>query len=285
MRGRLWKRESPGVARKRREFRWFAVGVLAVFVFCGLFGGLVAPVDPLRTNLLEALRPPAFSHLLGTDQLGRDVLSRVIVGARVSLVIGVSAVGSATLIGVTVALCCYFGGLVDAILMRVTDVILSVPFILLALALAGILGPGVLNLTVALVFILWTFFARVLRSEVIRLKEADFVRLAKVAGASPLRILGKHILPSIMNTTVVLATLYLGTTIITEAALSFLGLGVPPPAPAWGSMLADGKDVMVTSWWVALFPGFAILLVVLSTNILGDWLRERLDPKRRQLLL
>lgn len=285
--------QLSGLKKAREFFRdapIFPLVVLTLFLICGLFGGLISPHDPNRGSLVNSLLPPfwqeggSWKFPLGTDFLGRDLLSRIIVGASVSLQIGVMVVLFAGFMGSLMAcLAGYLGGWVDMVIMRVVDFIISMPFLVLAIVLAVILGPGKYNLVLIMGFWGWTSYCRVLRSEVLRLKESDFVRLAIVAGCGKVRIMATHLFPNILNTLVVLGTLQLGIVIIAESSLSFLGLGVPPPDPAWGSMAADGRDYIEQGWWLCLWPGVAIVLVVLSFNLLGDWLRVRLDPKFRQI--
>ena len=264
--------------------------ILLIFVICGVFGKYFVPHPPNLTALDVSLLPPFWqeggdiSYFLGTDLHGRDILSRIIVGASVSLQVGLIAVVLAGFLGTLFALLAgYLGGWVDALIMRVVDIILSMPFLLIAIVLAVVLGPSKNNVIIILSVLLWPQYARILRSEVLRIKESDFIRLAVVAGASRIRIMVRHIFPNTVNTLVVLVTLQLGNVIILESILSFLGVGVPPPDPAWGSMLADGRDFISSAWWLCVWPGLAIVLVVLSCNLLGDYLRVRLDPKFRQL--
>jgi peptide/nickel transport system permease protein len=222
--------------------------------------------------------------VLGTDRLGRDLLSRIIWGSRVSLTAGVLTVLLASAFGAGVGLVAgYHGGRVDAALMRITDATMSFPVILLALILAVTIGPSFVNVVIAIAVILWARYARVIRGQVLTLMELDFITQARIAGASARRIILRHLLPNTFNTLMVLVTLQVGYVIIVEASLSFLGAGIPPPTPAWGSMISEGRDFITSAWWVSFFPGLAILLVVLAFNLLGDWLRDTLDPKLRQL--
>jgi peptide/nickel transport system permease protein len=225
------------------------------------------------------------THLLGTDQQGRDVLSRLIFGARISLIVAFTAAVVAAALGTAVGIVSgYFGGWVDQVIMRVVDAWLALPAISFAIFLAVLLGPSERNIVIILAAVYWTRYARVIRGEVLSLKEREYVRLAIVAGCSRWTIMRRHILPNVLNTSIVLSTLIVGVVIVAEAALSFLGVGVPPPKPSWGLMLADGKTGMMSGyWWLTLFPGLAIMLVVLAANLLGDWLRVKLDPQLRQL--
>jgi peptide/nickel transport system permease protein len=223
--------------------------------------------------------------LLGTDHLGRDVLSRLIFGARVSMVVGLLAVFVAGTIGTVLGIVSgYMGTWVDQLVMRITDTWLALPALTFAIFLAAVLGPSEMNIVVILSAIYWTRYARVIRGEVLSLREREFVRLAIVAGCSKWTIMKQHILPNVLNSAIVIASLQLGVVIVAEAALSFLGVGVPPPKPAWGLMLADGKKgLMAGYWWLTVTPGVCIMLMVLSANLLGDWLRVKLDPQLRQL--
>ncbi len=262
--------------------------VLIIVMALAVFGPLISPCNPVEGNILASTRPPlsveeGVTHWLGTDHLGRDILSRVIGGARISVVIGVLSVSLAAFIGTSFALLSgYLGGWTERLIMRLTDVALSMPFLMVALVFAAVFGSGMRNLI--LIFGLWTWpqYARVLRSEVLRLKEADYVKLAIIAGSSKWRIMVRHLLPNMVNTLLILATLQLGTVIISEATLSFLGLGVPPPAPSWGLIIAQGRQYITQAWWICLFPGLALMLFVMSCNMLGDWLRIRLDPSFRR---
>jgi len=265
--------------------------ILVVLAFTAVFANVIAPGDPEIGVLGDRFRPPAWQaggserHLLGTDHLGRDVLSRLIFGARVSMVVGLTAVVVAGVIGTTLGILSGFlGGWVDQVIMRVTDTWLALPALTFAIFLAAVVGPSEMNIVIILGAVYWSRYARVLRGEVLSLRERDFVRLAIVAGCSKWTIMRKHILPNVLNSAIVLGTLMLGVVIVTEAALSFLGVGVPPPKPAWGLMLADGKKgLMAGYWWLTVLPGSCIMLMVLSANLLGDWLRVKLDPQLRQL--
>jgi peptide/nickel transport system permease protein len=267
-----------------------SLGIIGVFVLVGIFAPLLSPADPYEQTLRLRFRPPvwdergSWAHPLGTDRLGRDVLTRIMWGSRISLAAGVLTVLLASAVGAAIGLVAgYYGGRIDAGLMRVTDATLSFPVILLALILAVTVGPSFANVVIAIAVILWARYARVIRSQVLTLMELDFIAQARLAGAGGWRIITRHLLPNTLNTLVVLVTLQVGYVIIVEASLSFLGAGIPPPTPAWGSMIAEGRDVVTSAWWVSMFPGLAILLVVLAFNLLGDWLRDTLDPKLRQL--
>ena len=265
--------------------------ILGGIAFAALFANFLAPHDPEVGRLVMRFRPPFWqaggstAHLLGTDHLGRDILSRLIFGARVSMVVGFTAVIVAGTFGTALGIISgYLGGWVDQVIMRVTDTWLALPALTFAIFLAAVVGPSEMNIVIILGAVYWTRYARVIRGEVLSLKEREFVRLAIVAGLSKWKIMVRHILPNVINSAIVLGTLMLGVVIVTEAALSFLGVGVPPPKPAWGLMLADGKrGLMVGYWWLTVLPGTCIVLMVLSANLLGDWLRVKLDPQLRQL--
>jgi peptide/nickel transport system permease protein len=268
----------------------FPTLVLSVFILSGIFSGLLAPYDPVENHINESLSPPVWQeggttkYLLGTDHLGRDMLSRLLYGATVSLRVGFIVVFVSGGTGAILAILAGFiGGWVGTAIMRLTDMMLSIPYLLIAIVMAVLMGPSVNNVIIILIVLGWTQYTRVLHSEVLRVKEADFIQLAKVAGCSKTRIMLRHVFPNIVNTLIILGTLNLGQVIIMEASLSFIGAGVPPVFPAWGRMLADGRQYITFAWWLCVWPGLAILLVVLSCNLLGDWIRVRLDPKFRQI--
>ena len=274
-----------------KDFPLIPALILVCIALVAIFANFLAPHNPEIGSLTARFKPPFWQtggstkYLLGTDQLGRDVLSRLIFGARVSMVVGFTAVIFAGTVGTTLGIVSgYLGGWVDQVIMRLTDSWLALPGLTFAIFLAAIVGPSMWNIVIILGLTYWTRYARVIRGEVLSLKEREFVRLAIVAGCSKWTIMWRHILPNIINSAIVLGTLMLGVVIITEATLSFLGIGVPPPQAAWGLMLSDGKQgLMVGRWWLSVLPGLCIMLMVLSANLLGDWLRVKLDPQLRQL--
>ncbi len=264
--------------------------LLIVLVIPALFAELIAPHDPIDGNLRARLLPPAWtdggdwSYPLGSDRQGRDILSRMIFGARTAALVSLAALAVGGIVGSVLGLVAgYFGSWWDHVIMRLVDINLSLPLILLALVLVVLFEPGTATTVAVVALLLWSRYARQVRAEVLTLKEMDFVARARVAGASNLRIIFRHILPNVFNTIIVLATLQVGNVILLEASLSFLGAGIPPPDPAWGVMVAEGRDFIVTSWWLSVIPGLAIMFTVLSMNLLGDWLRDYLDPRLRQL--
>jgi len=263
--------------------------VLVLMIGAAIFAPYIAPYDPNQTSLSARLQPPSFAggtsaHLLGTDKLGRDVLSRIIYGARVSLSISLLVILITGTIGTALGIIGgYLGGATDGAMMRITDISLAFPGILIALLLAVTLGPSYTTVVLAICLLGWAPYARLIRGEVLKLRTADFVLQARIIGASPLRIMATHIFPNVINPLLILATLSVGLIILVESALSYLGAGVPPPTATWGSMVSDGRGLIDTAWWISFFPGLAIGLVVLSGNYLGDWLRDRLDPRLRQI--
>jgi peptide/nickel transport system permease protein len=267
------------------------VAILVLFLLIpAIFAPLVAPHDPLKGSLSKRLKPPAWAdggsieYPLGTDKMGRDLLSRMIYGARISLLVSFMAVFVGGSVGTTLGLVSgYFGGKIDTLIMRLVDITLSLPTILLALVLVSALGPSFGTVITVIALIIWARYARQARAETLSVKEQDFVARARVAGASHTRIMMRYIFPNIVNTLVVLATLQVGAIILLESTLSFLGVGIPRPTPAWGVMVADGRELIVTAWWVSMFPGIGIMLTVLSLNLFGDWLRDHLDPKLKHV--
>jgi peptide/nickel transport system permease protein len=267
------------------------IAILSLVALVAIFADFLAPHDAQVGVLGARFKPPFWQaggsteYLLGTDHLGRDVLSRLIFGARVSMYVGFTAVIFAGTLGTLLGILSgYLGKWVDQLIMRITDTWLALPALMFAIFMAATIGPSETNIIIILGAVYWTRYARVIRGEVLSLKERDFVRLAIVAGCSKRTIMLRHMLPNVLNSAIVIASLMLGVVIITEASLSFLGVGVPPPKPAWGLMLADGKKgLMAGYWWLTVFPGTCIMLMVLSANLLGDWLRVKLDPQLRQL--
>ncbi len=273
-------------APRDRKLPVISLGIIAVFVLMAILAPLLSPADPHDQSLRNRFRPPvwqeggSWKYPLGTDRLGRDMLSRIIWGSRISLAAGVITVLAASAFGAAVGLVAgYYGGRVDASLMRITDATMSFPVILLALILAVTVGPSFTNVVVAIAVILWARYARVIRGQVLTLMQLDFIAQSRIAGAGGWRIITRHLFPNTLNTLVVLVTLQIGYVIIVEASLSFLGAGIPPPTPAWGSMISEGREFVTSAWWVSMFPGLAILLVVLAFNLLGDWLRDVFNPK------
>lgn len=284
-----------GIPRRRSWLRpggYPAVPIillLVVFVIPAFFANQLAPHDPYRLDLSARLQPPVFwggdwEYILGTDRLGRDMLSRILHGSWYVLTISMIGIAVGVVVGTTLGLIAgYFRGWLDGVVMRLVDISLALPAMLLALALAVAIGSSFTSVIIVVGFALWAYFARQVRAEVLSLRESDFVARARVAGASHSRVLFRHILPNVVNTVVVLATLQVGIAITLEAGLSFLGIGIPRPTPTWGLLVADGRDFIATAWWISFFPGLAILLTVLSVNLFGDWLRDWIDPKLRQI--
>lgn len=285
---------GPRVAHAMRQVRRWPLVPLVILTFVlvipAVLAPQVAPHDPLKGSLSKRLKAPVWmqggsiEYPLGTDKMGRDLLSRIIYGARVSLAVSAVAIFVGGLIGTALGLISgYFGGRVDGILMRLVDISLSLPTILLALVLVAAVGPSFWTVITVLVVLLWARYARLVRGETLSIKERDFIARARVAGASHTRIMTRYLFPNVVNSLIVLATLQVGYVILLESALSFLGAGLPRPTPAWGLMVADGRELIVSAWWVSMFPGLAIMLTVLALNLLGDWLRDRLDPKLRNV--
>jgi peptide/nickel transport system permease protein len=284
----------PRMAHTLRQARRYPLVPIAILVFLlvipALLAPQVAPHDPLKGSLSNRLKAPAWQaggsmdYPLGTDKMGRCILSRIIYGARVSLAVSLVAILVGGAIGTALGLISgYFGKWTDSLIMRLVDISLSLPTILLALVLVAAVGPSFATVITVLVILLWARYARLVRAETLAIKERDFIARARVAGASHVRIMLKYIFPNIVNSLIVLATLQVGYVILLESALSFLGAGLPRPLPAWGLMIADGRELIVTAWWVSMFPGLAIMLTVLALNLLGDWLRDHYDPKLRHV--
>ncbi len=274
----------------RRPPALFGFLCITFVIVWALVPGWFSPMDPYTQDLDMTLKPPGFTtpagftYWVGSDELGRDMLSRIIWGARVSLIVGFVAVLLSGMIGMTLGLVSgYYGGLVDTIISRIVDIALSVPFILLAMSIIAILGPSLQNVILAMAVRTWIVYARPIRGAILSAKEFEYVVGAKASGCRTPRILVRHLLPNVLSTATVIATLYLGRMIIIEASLSFLGVGVPPPTPSWGGMLADGRSFLDTAWWLALFPGLALMFTVLGVNLLGDWIRDALDPRMKRL--
>jgi len=272
--------------------RWpvVPVAIITALVVCAVFAPLLAPHDPTVGELTDRNIPPAWypqgssEHLLGTDALGRDVLSRIIYGTRISLLVAAIVLSAGAVGGTMLGLLAgWLGGLYDELAMRFVDFTLAVPFILVALVVVIVLGQSLAIVITLLIIFSWNSFSRQVRGETLQIKNMDYVSMAKVAGASSPHILYRHLLPGVINTVMVLVSLRVGSLIITESVLSYLGVGIPPPTPAWGLMVAEGKDYITTAWWITFFPGLAIFLTVLAFNFLGDWLRDRFDPRLRQI--
>jgi peptide/nickel transport system permease protein len=294
---------AKGLSRRARILRKLTfivpVTILSIMILMAIFADLawlglpdvrLAPHDPEKISMPNRLMPPFWAeegstdYLLGTDKMGRDVLSRLIFGARISLSVSLLVILITSFIGTVLGIMGgYLGGRTEAFLMRITDISLAFPPILVAMLLAVSMGPSFTTVVLAISLLGWAPYARLIRGEALRLRGMDFVAQARINGASPFRIMLRHIFPNIINPLIILMTLQVGLLIITEASLSFLGVGIPPPAPSWGNMVNDGRNLIDIAWWISTFPGIAIALVVMSGNFLGDWLRDKLDPRLRQL--
>ena len=292
-----------GLSRRARIMKKLTfiipVTILSIMVLIAIFADLawlglpdvrLAPYDPVKMSLPDRLMPPFWAeggsteHLLGTDKMGRDILSRLIFGARISLSVSLLVIAITAAVGTTLGIIGgYLGGRTEAFLMRITDISMAFPPILLAMLLVVSMDPSFLTVVLAMSILGWAGYARLIRGEALRIREEDFIAQARIIGTSPFRIMLRHIFPNIVNPLIIVMTLQVGLLIITEATLSFLGVGIPPPAPSWGNMVNDGRNLIDTAWWISTFPGIAIGLVVLSGNFLGDWLRDKLDPRLRQL--
>jgi peptide/nickel transport system permease protein len=281
---RQWVMTLKRFARRRTAL--FGLGVVVTVLLAAAFAPWITPFDPLEQNINQRLREPGWQtaegrvHALGTDHLGRDILARVIFGSRIALVVGLSAVLISGVLGMAIGLVSgYFGGKMDDFFMRLADIQLAFPFILLAIAVIGVLGPSLRNIIIVIGVSSWVVYARVVRGEVLSIREREFVQAAIALGSRDARVLIRHVLPNAFTPWLVVATLDMARVIVLESALSFLGLGVQPPTPTWGGMLADGRVYLSTAWWLATFPGLAILVTVLGINLLGDGLRDTLDPR------
>ncbi|MDE0691190.1 MAG: ABC transporter permease [Gammaproteobacteria bacterium] len=288
--GRLLRGAASRIRGGEGGFPWLAASVLATVLACALFGPWIAPHEAGAISLADAMTPPAWEEggssefLLGTDNLGRDILSRIIAGARVSAVVALYAIVISGLIGAVLGMAAgYFGGVVDALISRLIDIQMSVPSIPLAMLFAAVLPPGEAMVIFIIVLSYWTWYARIVRGEVLSLRERDFIALAKIAGVATPIIFIRHLAPNLLNILLVLATLQFGSVIVFEAGLSFLGLGIQPPQVSWGGMLADGRNFIEVAWWLITIPGIAIMAACLASNLVGDWLRDTFDPVRRQI--
>jgi peptide/nickel transport system permease protein len=257
--------------------------MVSIIIFMAIFAPLIAPYDPYKTSPLERFKPPSKEHLLGTDALGRDVFSRLIYGSRIALEIGILIVLFEGIIGISLGLVSgYFGGIVDKLIMWLVDVLRSFPIVVLALAIAGVLGQGILNVVIALGTVGWTSYARMVRSKVLTIKELEYIEAAKSIGESNLAIIFRHVLPNVLSTAIVMVCLMMPTALIASATLSFLGLGVQPPTADWGSIIAEGRRYLLKAPWISTSAGFFIMFTVLGFNFIGDGLRDALDPTSRR---
>ncbi|RMF93912.1 MAG: ABC transporter permease [Nitrospinota bacterium] len=274
---RFWKRFS------RNKGAVFGLFVFLLIVFTAIFAPWLAPYDPIEQDFLSLMQPPSAEHWLGTDSLGRDILSRIIYGSRIALIVGILAVSLALVIGVFLGLIAgYYGGIVDSIIMRIMDGLFAFPILILAIGLMAILGLGLVNIIIAVAVGYIAPFARVTRGDVLAVREETYIEAARLAGVSNLGIILRHVLPNVMAPIIVQGALRVSGAIITEAGLSFLGLGIPPPTPVWGSMISEGRQFIVMAPWISTFPGIALMLAVVGLNLLGDGLRDTLDPRLRK---
>lgn len=277
--------ESGYHSRQARQFRSNSLNILGLIIvvtiiFAAIFAPFLTPHEPTDQNLHDRLEPPSTENLMGTDQLGQDIFTRILYGARISLRIGVIVVAISLAIGTAVGVTAgYAGGYIDEALMRIVDILLAFPGLLLALVIAGILGPSLTNIMIALAIVGWTRYARVVRGSVLSIKKEEFIRAGQLMGLSRIRLVYRHILPNVMGPVVVLATIDMAGVILATAALSFLGLGAQPPTPEWGTMISEGRHFLRDAWWIVNFPGLAIMFAVLGFNLLGDGLRDVLDPR------
>jgi len=272
----LWK------ALRRRRLAMGGAAVIALLVAVGIGGPWIAPYDPLAQDLSKSLLGPSWEHWFGTDSFGRDILSRVLYGARISLLVGVASQGIAFSLGVAMGIVSgYYGGKIDGVIMRLADVTLAFPTLLLLIAITAAFQPGLTVMFVAIGIVGWAGLARLVRSQTLVVRELDFVQAARALGMSDLRLLARHVLPNTLAPAIIAVTLGMAGAILLEAALSFIGLGAQPPTPSWGAMISDGRDFLRTAPWISIFPGLAIGLVVLGFNLFGDGLRDAMDPRLR----
>ena len=281
------QRVPAGLRQRIREARlpWVPLAILSVILLCAIFANLISPHDPRENDVRNKLEPPFTNteHILGTDRLGKDMLSRLIFGARTMLQVTAPSMVVAILAGSVVGMISgYAGRWADSVLMRITDAVLGFPSILAALLIVTYLGTGVWNVMIAIAATQWARFARMLRGEVLSIRDRDFVVLAQIYGVSPGMIVWRHLFPNVINTLMVLTSVSVGQVILLEASLSFLGLGLAPGDPAWGILVAEGREFLTQAWWIALFPGLIITVVVMAFNFFGDWLRDYLDPRLRR---
>jgi peptide/nickel transport system permease protein len=289
---------SPGTVREvvaptRFRVHWMPIIPLAVLIaaiLLAILAPIITPYDPTHNDLVDRLQPPWFinggspDHILGTDGFGRDVLTRLLYGARASLSVAALSLTILVVVGTTVGVAAgYAGGWIDSTLMRLVDIMLAVPTLLIGIVVAAVLGPSFWNVVFVIGLLAWPRIARLIRGETLALKQTDFLQYSRAIGVNKWSIARRHVLPNVLPTLLVAATLEVGEIILAEAALSFLGAGIPPPHASWGVMIADGRALISTGWWIALFPGLAIGVIVLSTNALGDWMRDRFDPKTREV--
>jgi len=278
---------SPAMRRRQlgKLLRWWPVALIALFVLAAIFAPLLAPYDPNSQNLIGLLKPPGttsrtFHYLLGSDELGRDLLSRILFGARASLLVAFTSVLLSGTFGVIAGMIAgYKRGLAELVIMRIVDVFLSIPAILLAIITVAVLGPSLINVIVVLALTRWPRYARVAYGQTLAVANMPYVKLSALMGANAFRVLGIHVLPNIIGAVSVVATLEFGLMVLFEAGLSFLGLGVQPPTASWGAMLSTGRNYIANAWWVATFPGLSLFLLVLAVNLIGDTVRDRLDPR------
>ena len=282
---RLNRLRALAVEGRRAKLPWIPLTIMFVLLLCAAFAPLLAPHDPTEISMLDSRLAPGENSrfLLGTDVMGRDMLSRLIFGARTGVFISLVALGTGMLVGTTLGLIAGFrAGWMDVVIMRASDAALGFPTILVAMIIVTILGAGIENIILAVALTVWARFARMIRGDVLSIKELDFVTFAKIAGLSTSMIIWRHVFPNTINTLMVITSLQIGQVILLEASLSFLGLGLPPGDPAWGIMVSEGRGVILDVWWLALFPGLAITIVVLAFNFFGDWMRDTMDPKLRR---